>query len=89
MRSRTCFMTPMKSRTRPFDPHAALAQVLAELGTRRTLAALLRQLAAAKRPPPRPRRRQQHALLDNHLRRDIGLPPLPSGRAPPHGFWLR
>ncbi|EBA18347.1 hypothetical protein RSK20926_11529 [Roseobacter sp. SK209-2-6] len=56
------------------DPHAALAQVLARFGLRRTLTALASQWIASRRltsktgrPPP----------LNNHLRRDIGLLPLP------------
>lgn len=87
MRSRKFFMTPTETRPRPADPHTALEHVLAELGIRRTLTALLRLLIAAKRPPPRPR--QHHAPLDNHLRRDIGLPPLPDRPPPDHPLRLR
>jgi hypothetical protein len=72
----------------PFaDPNAALARILAELGARRTFTALLRALVAARRPPPAKGLRR-HPLNCNHLRRDIGLPPvqdpLPSQRTP----WL-
>ncbi|MEK0164581.1 hypothetical protein VWZ88_09040 [Phaeobacter sp. JH20_36] len=63
----TQFPTPLR------DPHAALAQILADLGLRRTLTAILRQMIAAQSPP---RRRASTLPICNHLRRDIGLPPL-------------
>ncbi len=79
-------MTRLESSAPFAELNTALTRLLAEFGTRRTLTALLRALIATRRPPPA--RLKRHPLNCNHLRRDIGLPPvrepLPSQRAP----WL-
>lgn len=72
----------------PFaDPNTALARILADFGARRTLTALLRALIAARRPPPA-RRVLRNRQLSNHLRSDIGLPPLPEGMPSQRNPWL-
>ncbi|KIC15181.1 hypothetical protein [Leisingera sp. ANG-Vp] len=65
------------------DPHAALAQILASLGLRRTLMAILRQIIAAHSPP---RDAGRTSPLNNHMRRDIGLPPLPEELPSSRGY---
>ena len=75
--TRTELHTPIR------DPHAALAQILASLGLRRTLTAVLRLVIAAHSPPRKPARPQ---ALSNHMRRDIGLPPLPEELPSSRGY---
>ncbi|KIC11652.1 hypothetical protein RA19_06430 [Leisingera sp. ANG-M1] len=75
--TRTEFTTPIR------DPHAALAQILADLGLRRTLTAILRQILAAHSPPRKAARTQ---ALSNHMRRDIGLAPLPEELPSSRGY---
>jgi hypothetical protein len=79
-------MTRLDS-TAPFaDLNTALTRLLAEFGTMRTLTALLRALIAARRPPPAKRLRR-HPLNCNHLRRDIGLPPVREPLPSQRGHW--
>ncbi|UWQ79785.1 hypothetical protein K3725_01895 [Leisingera sp. S132] len=75
--TRTDFRSPVH------DHQAVLAQILADLGLRRTLIALLRQMFAAQSPPRRPDRTPP---LSNHMRRDIGLPPLPEELPSSRGY---
>lgn len=75
--TRTDIPTPIQ------DPQAALAQILADLGLRRTVAAIIRQLLSPQRPP----HKSGPALpLSNHIRRDIGLPPLPEELPSSRGY---
>ncbi|MGR3760681.1 hypothetical protein ACUXV3_11215 [Roseobacteraceae bacterium NS-SX3] len=76
-------MTRSDFHTASHDPHAALAQILADLGLRRTLAAIIRLLIAAHSPPHKAGRT---APLSNHMRRDIGLPPLPEELPSSRGY---
>ena len=80
-------MTRLESSAPFADLNTALTRLLAEFGTRRTLTALLRALIDTRRPPPAKRLRR-HPLNCNHLRRDIGLPPVRETLPPQHGPWL-
>ncbi|QDI77141.1 MULTISPECIES: hypothetical protein [Leisingera] len=65
------------------DPQAALAQILADLGLRRTVAAIVRHLLSAQRPP---RKAGRTLPLSNYIRQDIGLPPLPEELPSSRGY---
>lgn len=83
-------MTRIETRIPAAEAQALLAQILAELGIRRTLAALLRLAIATNRAPPRPNHHLRPAPLNDHLRRDIGLAPLPEPPpVEPQQFMLR
>lgn len=75
-------MTRLESTSSLSDMNTALMQITADFGKWRVLSALLRHLFIRKKPvsmlsPP---------LLNAHMRKDIGLPPLgeplPSQRPP-------
>ena len=83
-------MTRIETRIPATEAQALLAQIMAELGIRRTFAALLRLAIATNRAPPRPDHHLRPAPLSDHLRRDIGLAPLPEPPpANPMRFMLR
>ncbi|MBZ4022920.1 hypothetical protein CKO11_10660 [Rhodobacter sp. TJ_12] len=72
--------------TRTDDPelalHLHLETLIALHGARRVM---LAALAALVRPRMRPPLAEQFAELDDHMRRDIGLPP--RGHSPPMPHW--
>lgn len=67
-------MTPLPTFSRSEDLRFSIDAAIAAHGPRRVLFAVLRALF---RPPPQPKRRYDERSLTTHLRRDIGLPPIP------------
>jgi hypothetical protein len=72
-------MTKSENPTQIFDPKTAISSIVAELGILGTLWALFRHTIRLRARPP-----DADEILDNRLRRDVGLPPVES---PANKWW--